>query len=557
MAVTTRSRFWGPLFPDVWDVAGRTFWGPLFPDPGPALDLVTPTGPAGVATFVLDLDAQLDVTLEWETDVFKAYEGAETRAAMLDNPRQRFKGSVFAIGDAVRLLRTQLQRWAAGGATFLLGLPYEALLLAADAASTTLTVKAGALANCDWANPGQRVVIVSGARTAVNAIVQSASGTSIVLDIAPGAIGKAGGYVMPTVPIYLEPQQAFARYTPADGIERWTLDAIAATFGWQKQPVAAELAGLNTGTSGVLDDLFFQARTLGAAGNNIRVSLDDQSLAGVDFAEVGNDIAIHWQAGVSTIGDLVAAINASSSLIKIIGSWNPATLLTSVADEFEFLNLTGGSDGDYATEGAGAVIATHAAHPVFDRRLVVDSTSDDSLQAMNEIVELGGVPVNRAQAAVPDWGRRVAIETKLGGEWQWTKRFLGTVFGAQKTFWLPSWRADLIPTATGVNTLTIENPTLISGGITSGAPADFFTWYATHQDIQIVQVDGTITRATITNAVDNGDGTITLTIGVTLSGSAIEMVSWLELCHFDGDTFTVRFSRHLFALDTTARAVTQ
>jgi hypothetical protein len=554
MAITTRSRFWGPLFPDVWDT-GVTFWGPLFPDPGPALELVTPIGPAGVATFVLDLDAQLTMTLEYETDVFKADEGKETRAEVLDFPRRRIKGSALLIGGAsVRRLRTQLQRWAAEGATFLLGLPFESLLLAADAAGTTLTVNVGALAKCDWANPGQRVVVVGKNRTATNAVVQSATGTSIVLDVAPGAIGAAGGSVMPTVPIFLQPQQGFSRYVPPDGIERWSIDAIVNSFGWQTQAVAAQLAGVDTGASGNFDEVIFQAMTPGIGGNDIRIEMADDSLAGVDYTEVGNDITIRFIPDVSTMGDLAAAIAASSSLIRMIGSWDPSNTLSSI-DVFSLMSLAGGSDGDYATEGTGAVVATHAGRPVFDRGLVVDDTAADTLQAMNEIVGFGGLQENIGRATTPDWGRQVALEAKIGAEWQWLKRFLATVHGPQKTFWLPAWRCDLVPVSSGVNTLTIENPTEDSGGFTTGAPADFFTWYATRQDIQIRQADGTITRATITNAVDNGDGTITLTIGTTLSGSPIDMVSWLEACRFENNAIDVAFVNHLFSMTTTARAV--
>lgn len=551
MTITTRSRFWGPLFPDVWDVPGRTFWGPLFPDPGPELDTVPPSGPSGVATFVLDLDGPLDLTLEYQTDVFKAYDGTETRAAVLEHPRRRFSGSALLIGGtSVRTLRTQLHRHAATGAAFLLGLPFEAMLIADDAAGKSLTVAAGALASCDWANPGQRVVVVAPNRTAVNAVVQSAAGAQIVLNVAPGAVGVSGGRVMPAIATYLEPQQGFARYRNPDGFERWSIDARAALFGYQKSPVAAILDLESVASPGNnLTGLFVQARTPGIAGNDIRIAMDDQSLAGIDIVEVGTDITIHFEPGVSTVADLAAAINANSSLVKAIGAWNGAFTLTSGVDEFALAGLDGGSDGSYAADGTGAVLSMHAGRPVFDRSPVVEDTAGESLQSATEVIDLGGIPENVGQATTPDWGRHVAMLAPQGSEWQWLKRFLATTFDRQRTFWLPTWRRDLTAVATGVNTLTID--------VDGDADGGFFTWYPRRADLQIVQADGTITRVTVSNAVDNGDGTATVTIGVTLSASPITMVSWLELCRFEDDAIQVRFANHIFSMQTTARAVTQ
>lgn len=543
---TTRSRFFGPLFPDVWDVPGRRFFGPLLPDPGPALDLVTPTDPLGVATFALDLDSALDMTLEWQTDVGKWNDGTELRGAVGDDPRRRFRGSALLIGGvSVRDLRAKLRQFAHTGATFSLGLPFESLLLAADASGTTLTVKPGALASCDWANPGQRVVVVGKNRTAITAVVQSASGTTITLDVAPGVVGREGGRVMPIIPVHLTPQQGFQRYTPSDGIERWAIDASASSFGWTMQPVAAQLAGVDSGASGNFDEVIFQALTPGSAGNDIRVSMFGDSLSGVDIHVDGNDVEIHHVPDTSTMGDLAAAIAASDAPLRMIGSWYPPNTLSSI-DEFPLTNLSGGSDGDYVADGQGAALTIWKDRPVFDRRLLVETTNDDSLQAANEIVDLGGLPTNVGQAVVPDWGRHIATDAPApGAEWQWLKRFLSGSRARQRGFWLPTWRNDLVAVSSGVNTLTIT------------AGAEFSNWYPEHADIQIRQVDGTISYATISSVTDNGDGTLTLDIGSTLSGVAIEMVSWLELCRFEDDAFTVRFEGHRFRFDATARVVTQ
>ena len=140
-AITTRGRFWGPLFPDVWDVAGRTFWGPLFPDPGPVLTLVPGTGPAGAATFVIDLDGTMTLDLQWQTDVFKSYDGQEKRTAVIDRPGRSITSSALLIGSSsVRTLRSQLSRHAALGQAFLLGLQFESIALSADAVGSSVFI---------------------------------------------------------------------------------------------------------------------------------------------------------------------------------------------------------------------------------------------------------------------------------------------------------------------------------------------------------------------------------------------------------------------------------
>ncbi len=550
MPITTRSKFWGPLFPDVRGVFSKPFWGALWPDPGDPLVLVPPTEPAGVATFAIDLEDNLDLTLEWQTDIFKAYNGTEQRRALLDNPRQRISGSALLVGaSAVLTMRSKLARFAATGQPFSLGLPYESMVLTADAASTTVTVNATTLLACDWANPGQRVLIVASNRTSFEAVIQSASGVTLGLDIAPGVVGKAGGYVMPMVSIHLEPQQSFNRYRNPEGFELWKIDARLAGFGFRKSPRSSFLDIEATyPASGNLVGVIVQAREPGVAGDDIRVSFDDDSLSGVDFTEVGDEITVHFVPGVSTVGEVTTLINANASFVKCVGSWNETFVLGS-ADTFALTFLDGGSEGDYVADGMGATVALHASRPVFDRGTINESTIDEPLQAMNEIVELGGIPANVGQAAVSDWGRVVAIDRKQGAEWQWLKRFLATVRGRAVAFWLPTWRRDLIAVSKATNTLTVEGPDDADGG--------FFSWYPNRKDIQILQADGTINRVTITAAVDNGNGTITLTIGATLSASAISLVSWLELCRFETDAIPVHFQGGRFQINTMARVVTR
>lgn len=548
MAVTTRSRFFGRIFPDVNDVAGRVFWGPLFPDPAPISTGVTPTEPQGVATFALTLEDGLTVTFEWQTDIFKARDGTEQRRAILDSPRRRFQGSALLIGSReVLMQRGQLARFAASGSTFAIGLPYESLYLASDSVGVILTVYPGALANCDWANPGQRVTVIGRDLTTVNAVIQNASATEIYLDVDPGSAGLEGGYVAPLISVHLDAQQPFDRYRTPTGFERWNLKASAASFGFLKSAVAAtlDIEAVYSAEAPNLVPMVIQARETGVAGNLIRVSIQDDSLSGVDLEEVGNDVTIRFVPGVTTVGELAAAINSLSTLVRAVNGWNEAFICGDGADDtFALTFLTGGADGDTAEDGQGATVAMHISRPVFDRPLLNQETNEDALLAMTELVDLGGVSTAVGPAVVPDWARAIVLDQPLEAEWQWFKRFLSTLLGGCVEFWLPSWRSDLVVESFAGDTLTVTD-------------YDFAAWYPRRRNVQVLQVDGTLTYATIVDVVDNGDGTLDLQLSETFSAAPIDLVSWLELCRFEQDSISVQFKAANFSVATVARAVTQ
>jgi hypothetical protein len=553
---TTRGRFWGPMYPDAWATAGRTFWGGMYPDPGPDADLVTPVGPSGVATFYLSLDSQFEVQFDWMTDIFKAYAGREKRTSLLDRPKRRFKGDAFLVDDTPRAVRAQLARYSSAGSAFMLGLPFEGITLTQDASGASVFVNSVA---ADWVNPGQRVLVVALDGTTVEAVIQSATSATtpdrIDLNVAPGATGAAGGTIMPLIAIYLDPQQGFSRYPNPTGPERWALNGLTMLFGFQASALRSSLdlaaaAVGGGGGSGSLAGASVRAKVAGAAGNLLNVRFIGTAPPGGEIVIVvdSTDVEFYFAPGSTTVATMISEFQ-NNAVVEFYGSPSSVAVL-GASDAFGPTALAGGTDLAYAEEGVGATVATHAGRPVWDRGVRVDGAVTDSLQAMNEIIDLGGVPTNLRQADVPDWGRAVDINRPLAEHWQWFKKFMVTVRGRQKAFWLPTYRADLSPISSGVGTLTIEG--------VSDATGAFFTWYPYMRNaIQIAQADGTITRATITDAVDNGDGTVTLTTGVTLSGSAITMVSWLELCRFERDSFTVLFKGHNFGMATLARVVQQ
>src|ERR1044071_3317901 len=139
-------------------------------------------GPAVAATFALLLDSGARVTYRWSTDIFRSYSGNEQRSSPFGSPRVRIEGPVFLVGDAVsRDQRSALMRAAAAGSPFLLALPFEEILILADSIGTTISV--ASTTTCDWAVPGQRVLVMGPDGSTLPAVVQSATPTTITLGV--------------------------------------------------------------------------------------------------------------------------------------------------------------------------------------------------------------------------------------------------------------------------------------------------------------------------------------------------------------------------------------
>lgn len=249
------------------------FWRDERVWPSPS-SVVPGVGPAGAASFLLDLDAGARVTYSWTTDVSKAWNGLEQRISLIGAPRQAYAASAYLIDASERTVRAALLTAAAQSQPFLLGLPYEELPLSADASGTTLTVDTTAL--CDWALPGQRVLIESRDRSVrASAVVQSAGPTTIVVDPAPGAAGDRGGHVMPAMAVYLTPSQGMQRHIA--NVSHWQLSARAALFGF---------AGVDT------------------MGVGATLTTFDGHLVYDERIDLGDDLAAN---GIETLGEILDA----------------------------------------------------------------------------------------------------------------------------------------------------------------------------------------------------------------------------------------------------------
>jgi len=515
-----------------WELDWNVEWFGLDQDP----TVFEGFGPGGVAT-VVGLQNGFTVTYDWITDVIKARSGREQRISRNDRARESYAGSALLLGDNPRAMRAKMARYSALGSAFLLGLPHEQLTLRADSSGATIYVHDTSYS--DWAKPGQRVVVAREGGSFVDAVIQSAGVDSIVLDVAPGAVGEEGCFIMPTVPIYLEPQQDFPRY--AITAEIWNLQARAATVDFSAPTLASLALGPIT-ASAAFDNVIVYAREFGLAGNGQTFSLSNIGIGAGMLIDLAGFVQFMFEAGVTTLGDLATALDGSSYL-KLGGTYNPADTIAA-GDAFSFTALSGASEvGDV---GTGATLTTYATHPVWDRQLDIETTNTDGVHGMTQILDHGGVPYSLGTADHADWVRALRLIASLGVEWQWWKLFMVTVKGRQKAFWLPTWRDDMTFVSQAAGEIVIE----------SDDGSDFFAWWPEQrQHVQVVEADGTITYAEVTAAVDNGDGTITLTVDNDPASANISMISWLELCRMESDSSTVTFSGTTFSVSAVARVV--
>lgn len=198
-------------------------------------------GAAGAATFVLSLEPGTKLTLTWSTDIYRSYSGNEQRSSPFPLPKQRIEGVAFLVDAGSRDARGALQRAAAAGSTFMLAVPYEETIIAADTIAATVAVlSVGSTLGLDWALAGQRVIVIGVDGAVVYAVIQSVTATTISVIVSDrtgtltfaqlGTAGRAGGRVMPLLQVLLDPSQGFARYPVT--VDLWSIHATAAVFGW-------------------------------------------------------------------------------------------------------------------------------------------------------------------------------------------------------------------------------------------------------------------------------------------------------------------------------------
>ena len=184
---------------------------------------------------------------------------------------------------------------------------------------------------------------------------------------------------------------------------------------------------------------------------------------------------------------------------------------------------------------------------IWDRPNYIEGTAADSMISGAELVDLGALPFAQGGANVPDWARPIMYSSNSITEWQWVKAFLRQTLGRQRSFLLPTNRADLLFVSSVVETLKVES-----------ASGDYTTWYASqsHRRLALTKSNGSIQYVTVTdNPTDNGDGTLSLTLDAAVTG-AVARISFLEQVRFDNndsDDFSVTWDGGTFSVDFLAR----
>lgn len=495
------------------------------------------TTPGGLSTFILDAEnGTYKVRLEWFTDVRPAAVGEEQRAARNNRAKESYSGKAWLLDDMPVRVRATMAKYAARGQAFLLALPHEELLITADSTGTVSPVDADELALTDWATEGQRVVGYredeDGNLAWIDAVIQSVGVSSLELDVDLGEVGLEGGRIAPARPIYFEPEQDFGRFESPE--EQWDIKARAIDFDYAKALASLDLGPI-TFTAG-LENASLTERT---PGQSPSVRFVAASIAAVNVSEVNNLVTVTFRGAPfpHTVEQMFEKLS-TATLVAPTGTWGTGNL--DAADAFAATQLTGGEL--QSAVGRGATLDAFLDKPVWDLPIRIAGQATDSLKAMTRIIDFNGVPYAIGMADASHWGRAVGMRSEDRYDWQWLKLFITTVRGRQRTWWYPSWRDDLPFVSKAVGTITVEG--------------DVDAWYPEQRrHVQVVEASGTVTRAEISAAEDNGDGTWTLTIGTTLASSNVQMVSWLELCRFERDQFDVVWGQHGFALSTMARAI--
>lgn len=209
--------------------------------------------------------------------------------------------------------------------------------------------------------------------------------------------------------------------------------------------------------------------------------------------------------------------------------------------------------------GGGATITTWpdptvGDRPVWDRRDMAADVLDESMHALSEIVDLGGVPKAVGSATAPDWGRQLAYSGSGLEELAWLRAFLAATRGRFGTFLLPTWRPDLVPLVA-----TSAGQVLVASASTPGAgdPLAWLNHSPGHRRIMLVFPDGSWVIEYVTGWGDNLDGTVTLNVDNTYTGETFTMISWVEVVHWESDSLELTFAGSDFTFKALARVVQQ
>lgn len=322
-----------PYFSALWParaivVSRRAYLRPsVFAPTRFAADVVIPPiGPSGTA-IAYNVEDGATITYEWPSVVRKALSGLETRASLVRTPRQHFDFTSLLTDTQMRAVLEVLQNSASSAPTFLLGLPHEELGVVSSTAST---ITVASLALCDWAAPGQRLVVIGqdGMTIASTWITGAPFGATIPVGSDVSATALAGARVMPALAVKLEADQGFTRSRV--GLMRWKLEADAAQNGFGATTTWGTGATVTTHDGMPVWDR-----------GNVTLEAAQPLLSGTDSIE--SPISVAAAISRLTRPDWARAIRVESS-DEIEWQWLKAMLMTLRGRSTAFLLPTGRPD---------------------------------------------------------------------------------------------------------------------------------------------------------------------------------------------------------------------
>lgn len=209
----------------------------------------------------------------------------------------------------------------------------------------------------------------------------------------------------------------------------------------------------------------------------------------------------------------------------------------------------------FSRPGSTAVINTYDGYPVLDIRPIGTGETPELFQANYEVVD-GETGIQAIYSAWPHPAvhttRQYTIRRLQNpGEMDWWRDFLGGLYGQREPFLQPTWFPDLYlasAPAPGDPGITITGSDYVS----------LYFPYDAFKRLQLETAAGIIWRKVLT-AVDNGDGTSTLTfdtpIGGTPDDATISRISYLNLVRLSSDTITLSHGRIRTQIELPTRTV--
>jgi hypothetical protein len=185
----------------------------------------SPVGSAGSATFGYRAEVDATVTYQWRTEILAVQSGLEQRRSWLSKPRQRYAFSSVLTDVQQRQVLAQLAGVGHEAPDFLLALAHEQLPVQS---STSSAILLHSDTYCDWAEPGQRIVVVGRDGTVAQTWIVSVGASAFDVNDDVSAVAVDGALVMPAMQVKLDPEQALPRFQKA--ATRWDLVAWATRY---------------------------------------------------------------------------------------------------------------------------------------------------------------------------------------------------------------------------------------------------------------------------------------------------------------------------------------